>query len=143
MDSGRRGTIIHEVYIDGPCGSKTLVGVLLARFRRVSHVTHFYEDQLIRVYAVCLGSGISQLKCLQYDWAIKFNDYKKCLANNLSIDLLMSTSHGPSRYTLSLDTTLCCILVCPLAWTEAGALLLQDKEEITSKSARKMPSIAE
>ena len=37
--------IIDKVYIDGPCGSKTLAGVLLllARFERVSHVTHFYK----------------------------------------------------------------------------------------------------
>ena len=32
---------IDKVYIDGPCGSKTLAGVLLARFERVSHVTYF------------------------------------------------------------------------------------------------------
>ena len=30
---------IHKVYIDGPCGSKTFAGVLLARFERVSHMT--------------------------------------------------------------------------------------------------------
>ena len=33
-------TSIDKVYTDGPCGSKTLAGVLLARFERVSHVTH-------------------------------------------------------------------------------------------------------
>ena len=35
--------IIDKVHIDGPCGSKTLAGVLLVRFERVSHVTHFYR----------------------------------------------------------------------------------------------------
>ena len=30
---------IVKVYIDGPCHSKTLAGVLLSRFERVSHVT--------------------------------------------------------------------------------------------------------
>ena len=34
---------IDKVYIDGPCGSNTLADVLLARFERVSHVTHFYK----------------------------------------------------------------------------------------------------
>ena len=34
---------IDEVYIDGPFGSKTLASVLLARFERVSHMTHFYK----------------------------------------------------------------------------------------------------
>ena len=33
---------INKVYIDGPCSSKTLAGVLLARFEIASHVTHFY-----------------------------------------------------------------------------------------------------
>ena len=33
---------IDKVYIKGPCGSKTLAGVLIARFNRVIHVTHFY-----------------------------------------------------------------------------------------------------
>ena len=32
--------IIEKVYIDVACGSKTLAGVLLARFERVSHVAH-------------------------------------------------------------------------------------------------------
>ena len=32
---------IDKVYIDGPCGSKKIAGVLLARFESVSHVTHF------------------------------------------------------------------------------------------------------
>ena len=31
---------IDKVYIDGPCGSKPLAGVLLARFERVSDMTH-------------------------------------------------------------------------------------------------------
>ena len=31
------------------------------------------------------------------------HDYKKCLANNLSIDLLISDSQGPSMFTLSID----------------------------------------
>ena len=34
---------IDKVYIDAPCGSKTLAGVLIARFERVSHVIHFYS----------------------------------------------------------------------------------------------------
>ena len=34
---------IDKVYIDGPCGIKTLAGVSLARFERVSHVSHFYK----------------------------------------------------------------------------------------------------
>ena len=51
-----------------------------------------------------MGSGISQLKCLQYDCAREFPDYKKCSANDLSIDPLLSSSHGLFMYTLSMDT---------------------------------------
>ena len=32
---------------------------------------------------------------MQYGWAREFPDYKKCSANNLSIDLLISNSRGP------------------------------------------------
>ena len=52
-----------------------------------------------------LGSVNSHLKCLQYDWVREFPDYKKCSAKNLSIDLLISNSHGPSTYTLSMHQT--------------------------------------
>ena len=90
---------IDKVYTDGPCGSKTIVRVLLARFKRESHVTHS------RAYTILLGSGIFQLKCLRYDWAQEFPYYKKCLASNFSIDLLISNSHGPSMHTLSMDIT--------------------------------------
>ena len=55
--------------------------------------------------AVWLGSGIFQLKCLQYDWARKFSDYKNCSAKKISFDLLISNSHGPSMYTLFMDNT--------------------------------------
>ena len=30
-------------YIDGPCGSKTIAGVFLARLERVGQLTHFYK----------------------------------------------------------------------------------------------------
>ena len=39
---------------------------------------------------------------MQYDWAREFPDYEICSANNLSIALLISNSHGPSMYTLSM-----------------------------------------
>ena len=45
-------------------------------------------------YEVWLGSIISQLKCLQFE--LGFPDYKKSSANNVSIDLIISNSHGPS-----------------------------------------------
>ena len=46
-DSEKRSVIcIDKVYIDGLCGPKKLAGVLLARFERVSHVTHFYKKDL-------------------------------------------------------------------------------------------------
>ena len=41
--ASKKGNCIDKVYIDGPCGYKTLAGTLLARFERVSHVTHFYK----------------------------------------------------------------------------------------------------
>ena len=44
-----------------------------------------------------LGSGFSPLKCLRYVLARDFPD--------LSIDLLISNSHGPSMYTLSMPRT--------------------------------------
>ena len=37
-----------------------------------------------------------KLICWQYDCAREFLDIKKWSANNLSIDLLISNSHGPS-----------------------------------------------
>ena len=87
--------------MDGLCGSKSL----LARFEKMSQVILFFINMTNRTsaYAVWLGSGISQLKCLQYDWAWEFPDYKKFSAHNLSIDLPISNSHGPSMYTLSMD----------------------------------------
>ena len=39
---------------------------------------------------------------MQYGGAREFPDCKKCSANNLSIDLLVSNSHGLSMYTLSM-----------------------------------------
>ena len=76
---------VDKVYIDGPRGSITL-GVLLARFERVNHVTHFYFPT-----NVCSTIGTSNFLIL-----------KKCLAYNLSFYLLISNSHGPSMYTLSM-----------------------------------------
>ena len=43
VEPGNRDRTRDNVYIDGPYGSKTLAGVLLVRFERVSHVTHFYR----------------------------------------------------------------------------------------------------
>ena len=56
----------------------------------------------VGIHTVWLGSGISQLKCLKYDWVREFPDYNKRLANKQSIDLLVSNSHGPYMYTLSM-----------------------------------------
>ena len=89
---------IDKLYIDGPCGSKTLAGFLLARFERVNHMTHFYR------YAGPIGAvGIQYgwIKCLQYDWAAQ-----KGTAYNSSIDFRKSNSHGPSTYTLSMVLTI-------------------------------------
>ena len=41
--SGSLDQTIDKVYIDGPCGFKKFAGVLLARFERVSHLTHSYK----------------------------------------------------------------------------------------------------
>ena len=49
-----------------------------------------------------LGLRIFLLQSFQYEWAREFPDYKKNLANNLYIDFLISISHDPSMYTLSL-----------------------------------------
>ena len=35
---------LDELYIDGPCDSKILTGILLSRFEGVSHVTPVYKD---------------------------------------------------------------------------------------------------
>ena len=59
---------------------------------------------------------------LQYDWAREFSDCKIFLANNLSIDLLISKSHGPSMYTLSMPTTHIQILSIDSFDGEASAL---------------------
>ena len=47
---------IDNVYIDGSCGSKTLAGVLLAQFERVSH-TFINRTNGTSAYAVWPGSG--------------------------------------------------------------------------------------
>ena len=52
--------------------------------------------------SVRLGPKISLLKCLQYEKALEFPYYKKCSGNNLSIDLIISNSHDPFSYTLSM-----------------------------------------
>ena len=49
--------------------------------------------------SVRLGPEIALFQCFQYQWAREFPDYKMCLGNNCSIDLLMSNSHDPSMYT--------------------------------------------
>ena len=41
--SNDKHNIIDKVYMDGPCGSKILAEVLLACFKIVSYVTHFYK----------------------------------------------------------------------------------------------------
>ena len=56
--------IIDKVYIDGTCGSKTLAGVLLACFERVSHVTHF----LVRPIGIVR---------IQYSWALEYDRARK------------------------------------------------------------------
>ena len=88
-----RFKIIDKVYIDGPCGSKTISGVLLARFERVSHVTHFHkEDQ----YEPCVWSYICSTIGPGNLLIIK-----QFSANNLSYRL-KSISHGLYVYTLSM-----------------------------------------
>ena len=67
-----RGPTIDKVYLDEPCGSKTVAGVLLARLKRVGYVTHFYKDTIperdplsvqlnfpIPMFAVRMGPGVS------------------------------------------------------------------------------------
>ena len=99
----QRVSYIDKVYIVGSCGSKTLAGVCLRVSKEwVMWLTFINRTNRSSAYAVCLGSGISQLGCLRYDWAYEFPDYKKCSTNNLSIDILISNSHGPSMYTLSI-----------------------------------------
>ena len=57
---------------------------------------------------------------LQYDWAREFPDNKKYSINNLSIDLLISNSHGPSMYTLSMGMTYRLLLFKPLFPVQVG-----------------------
>ena len=47
--------------------------------------------------------SIFPILMLQYDWVREFPGYRNCSAYNLSIDLLISNSHGPSMYTLSME----------------------------------------
>ena len=61
--------------------------------------------------SVRLGPRISLFFCLQNEWAWEFPDYKKCSANNLSIDLLVSifvyfiygTNKHPTRVHCTAD----------------------------------------
>ena len=86
--------IIDKVYIYEPCGSQTLAGVLLARFDRVSHVTHFYKYKQY-VYSTV---GLLDFQT-QYDCTRELPGYKKCSAKDVSFYLLISNSHCPSMYT--------------------------------------------
>ena len=96
--------LIDYVYIDGPCASKTLAGVLLVHFEKwVTWLTLIDRTNRSSVCTVWLGTGISLLKCLLYTIGPgSFLITKKSLANNLSIDPLLNSSHGPTMYTLSL-----------------------------------------
>ena len=53
-------------------------------------------------YAVWLGFGISQLNVCIMIGPRNFMIRKKCSANNLCINLLISNAHGSSMYTLSI-----------------------------------------
>ena len=86
--------------------NRIVADVLLARLKRVGHVTHSYEDTiLIRD---------------QYSWALEFYYFnicttngtgnflkKKYLAKNLSIDLIIGNSHDPSMYNLYMYNVHC------------------------------------
>ena len=79
----------------------------LSVFKRVGHMTHFYKGTIPMSdhLQVMLGHRISLFLCMQYELAREFPDYNKCLANNLSIDLLIINSNDPSMYTLSMLAT--------------------------------------
>ena len=91
--------IIDKVYIDRSCGSKTVAGVLLARFKDTVPLP--VRDPL----SVLLGPRISLLPCLQYNWARRISRLPKTVGHFVhffSIDLLISNSYDPSMYNLPL-----------------------------------------
>ena len=57
-------------------------------------------------FTVWLGSGISQLKSLQYDWAREFPDFQKNSVTNLPIDLPISNSCMVASRILILESFL-------------------------------------
>ena len=96
-----------DATLAGPCGFKTLASVLLPCFKRVSHGTHFYKlTRKNSAYSVWLGSGISKLKSLQYNWAREFPDYKNVrLTIYLLISLYATYMVHLCMYTLSMLET--------------------------------------
>ena len=72
--------------------------VAIRLFKRVCLVTHFYNVMITMRDQMGWSIDLPDLQCLQYEWGREFPHYKKCSANNLSIDLLISNSHGPSMY---------------------------------------------
>ena len=58
------GSRIDKVYIDGPCGFKTL-SVFFLHFGRVIHVTHLYKGPIVSVR-------------IQYGWPLKFPNLYVC-----------------------------------------------------------------
>ena len=80
---------------------KTEAGVLLVRFKRVGHVTHFYKDTILMCDPLSdwFGPEISLFQCLQYESALEFPDYKKSSANNLSINFIIRNLYDPNMYS--------------------------------------------
>ena len=56
-------------------------------------------------YAVWLNSGISQLKCLQYDRDREFPDLPKIVRLTVYLFIYFSNSHGPSMHNFSMEGT--------------------------------------
>ena len=68
---------IDKLYINGSGGSITIDGLLLARFKRVGDVSHFYKDTIpiCNPLTLRLGRRISLFQCLKYEWAREFPYY--------------------------------------------------------------------
>ena len=74
-------------------GSKTLAGVLLAHFERVSHVNHIFKNRR-NMYTASLR--------MQYSWILEFYSANICSTSGPGNFLLTKNIHGPSMYTLSM-----------------------------------------
>ena len=89
LQSANKFLIKGRVHIDGSCGLKPVVGILLARLKRAGHVTHFYKDTIPMrdPRSVRLGPAACELR-------FSFHHCMPTLTNNFSLKERLKLPHS-------------------------------------------------